>query len=135
MGLCKGGRRLGRAESGNYELEEAERDDCTEEDGCEHEESEDEGERRLAGGSVNVERDGKCRGRGCRRLNDDESSDEEDDYEREEHHGDAVYDAEGRNLGGCEDSGEEDGNEREEHENDAVYDDGAKRLLRAAIQN
>merc|ERR1711994_1118169 len=70
MGLCKGGRRLGRAESGDYELEEAERDDCTEEDGCEHEESEDEGERRLAGGSVNVERDGKCRGRGCRRLND-----------------------------------------------------------------
>jgi len=68
--LTEGDRRLRRAESGNYELEEAERDDCTEEDGCEHEESEDEGERRLAGGSVDVERDGKCRGRGCRRLND-----------------------------------------------------------------
>merc|ERR1719330_1258408 len=75
MGLGGEGRRLRKggddsSKYGNYELDEAERDDCTEEDGCEHEESEDEGERRLAGGSVDVERDGKCRGRGCRRLND-----------------------------------------------------------------
>merc|ERR1711994_379262 len=57
MGLGGEGRRLRKggddsSKYGNYALDDAERDDCTEEDGCEHEESDDYGERRLAGGSV-----------------------------------------------------------------------------------
>jgi len=48
--LVDGSRRLRRAESGDYELEEAEGHDCTEADGCEHEEREDDGNRRLNDG-------------------------------------------------------------------------------------
>jgi len=129
-GGCIDGRRLGRDEEG--EIENAERDDCTEEDGCE-------GHRRLIKKdaeyevshiSKNCMVDDECR----RRLEDDESSDENE--REEEHAGDAQYHGDGRNLGGCEESGEEDANEREEeHNGDLEYDDGAKRLLRAAIQN
>merc|ERR1712039_604988 len=90
--LVDGSRRLRRAESGDYELEEAEGDDCTEEDGCEGhrrlekwsdrdnkentipEESEDDGNRRLANGSTDG---GKCRRKGKRCLDDDESGEED----------------------------------------------------------
>ena len=99
-GGCIDGRRLGRDEEG--ESENAERDDCTEEDGCE-------GHRRLIKKDAEYEvshiskmdctEDDDC----GRRLEDDESSDE---------------------------------NEREEeHNGDVQSDHGAKRLLRATIQN
>ena len=126
MGGCIDGRRLDSSKYGNYELDNTERDDCswgmegcrrlrsdesgvedkaegedcTEENGCEHEEErDDDEERRLAGGAVEG-----CRGKRC--LDDEESSDEEDDDEP-----------------------------KEEHAGDVQADDGAKRLLRAAIQN
>jgi len=108
-GACiDGDRRLRGDEEGVEEKPEG--DDCTEEDGCEGhrrlekwsdrenkentipEESEDDGNRRLANGSTDG---GKCRRKGKRCL-DDEEFGEEDDYEREEDHGDLVYDGERR---------------------------------------
>merc|ERR1712038_170508 len=142
MGLGGEGRRLRKggddsSKYGNYELDDAERDDCTEEDGCEEHRRLVTGSRRLGraeSGNYELEeaeRDDCTEEDGC------EHEESEDEGERRLAGGsvEVERDGEGRNLGGCEDSGEEDGNEREEHENDAVYDDGAKRLLRAAIQN
>jgi len=107
--LVDGSRRLRGDEEGVEEKPEG--DDCTEEDGCEGhrllekwsdrdnkentipEESEDDGERRLAGASTD---DGKCRRKGKRCLDDEEASEEDEwDYEREEDHGDAQHDHDG----------------------------------------
>merc|ERR1712062_708916 len=108
--------------------EKAEGDDCTEEDGCE-------GHRRLRSDESGVE--DKAEGEDCTEENGCEHEEERDDDEERRLAGGAVEGCRGK---GClddeESSDEEDDDEpKEEHAGDVQADDGAKRLLRAAIQN